>query len=154
MELAKKPVRFLCNADAVTFRIAVPKTERHYLFYRNQPYLIKFDLDIEFFDEHLMFDRVDDPEPDVSEEVDNDTPEENLENSDANEEESPGDATQEEANEPEENPELSLEDYKKKLQNMKKSDVRKILKELAPEKSCPIRKENIIKEILKLQEGK
>ncbi len=144
MELAKKPVRFLCNASADTFRISVPKTEHHYLFYKNQPYLVKFDLDIEFFDEHLMFDRAIDPEPDEigdqenpeGTEVSGDTPGEEVDN-----------------DSPEENPERPPYD-KEELQKMRKSDVREILKKLAPEKSCPIRKENIVKEILKAQESK
>ena len=153
MELAKKPVRFLCKADAVTLRISVPKTEHHYLFYRNQPYLVKFDLDIEFFDEHLMFDRIVESEQPVSpsesaedivDTVEN-TPEENVENPDANgEEESPGEATQEER----------LSYSRKELKKMRKSDIRDILKKLAPEKSSPVRKENIIKEVLKAQESK
>ena len=158
MELSKNPVKFLCNAAAETFRVSVPKTENHYLFYKNQPYLVKFDLDIEFFDEHLLFDRAIDPEPEEPEEVN--TPEENVESSDANEkEESPGDATQEETSksepEKEEISEPERKTYsKKELQSMRKSDVREILKELSPEKSCPIRKENMIKEVLKDQGSK
>ncbi len=50
MELAKKPVRFICNIDAPSFKMSVPKTQHHYLFYKDLPYLVKFDLDIEFFD--------------------------------------------------------------------------------------------------------
>ncbi len=164
MELAKKPVKFLCNADAPTLSISVPKTEHHYLFYRDQPYLVKFDLDIEFLDKDLRFDRVDD------------TPEENVESSDANEkEESPGDATQEEtiksvSEKKESNYEMTdfemtgkdsakatftLKKFsKKELQKMRKSDVRDILKKLDPEKSCPVRKENIIKAVLEAQKPK
>ena len=59
MELAKSPVKFLCNRDAPTFKISVPKTEHPFLFYRNQPYLVKYVLDIEFFRAHDFFDEVD-----------------------------------------------------------------------------------------------
>ena len=148
MELAKKPIKFLCNVTADTFRISVPKTEHHYLFFRNQPYLVKYDLDIEFFDEHLMFNRYEDPEPDEpgdqegSGEVDHDTPEEKTDLSE--EEHSPG---EEESDLVPEAKKYSKEE----LHKMRKSDVRDILKELAPEKTCPVRKENIIKVILEAQ---
>ncbi|KKM76970.1 hypothetical protein LCGC14_1374790 [marine sediment metagenome] len=162
MGLAKKPVRFLFNGDSDSFRISVPGTEHHYRFYKKQPYLIKFDLDIEFFDKHLMFDRVDDL----------DSPEEKTDLS--GEEQSPGEKESEgfshtcakcgkefksELEENESgvcpkciNPERQPYS-KKELQKMEKSDIRDILKKLNPKKSCPVRKENIIKEILEAQEA-
>ena len=138
MELAKKPVKFLCNADAPTLSISVPKTEHHYLFYRNQPYLVKFDLDIEFFDEDLRFDRVDD-----------------VPESEEPKEEIAEDATGQNSDSVPEEKEKSVPERppysKKELQKMRKSDVREILKELAPEKSCPVIKSNIINLILEVQ---
>ena len=161
MELAKKPVLFLCIASADTFRISVPKTEHHYLFYRNQPYLVKFVLDIEFFDEHLMFDRYNAPEKeDVESETETDASAivDSVDSEtiidDSTGQDSDSVPEEKEDSVPEENPELSLEDYKNKLQKMRKSDVREILKELNPKKTCPIRKENIIKEVLKAQRSK
>jgi len=136
MELAKKPVKFLCNADAPTLSISVPKTEHHYLFYRNQPYLVKFDLDIEFFDEDLRFDRVDDvPEP------------EEPENQEEPKEEVAEDATGQDSESVPEKKSYS----KKELQKMRKSDLREELKLLAPDRSCPVRKSNIINLILEVQ---
>lgn len=162
MGLAKKPVLFLCNADAVTLRVSVPKTENHYLFYKGQAYLVKYDEDIEFFDDDLRFDRVDEskqptsPEEsaeDIVEAVD--TPEENIESSEANEkEESPGGATQEDSDSvPKEKDSVpERQPYsKKELQKMRKTDVQDILKKLAPEKSNPVRKENIINAVLEAQ---
>ena len=151
MELVKKPVWFICNANAETFTISVPKTQHHFRFYLNQPCLIKFDLDIEFFDEHLLFDRVEDSESEVSQDEEKSESEEGIADDITDD---TTDEVEEDNSKPDENPELTMEEYKNKLQNMRKSDVREILKELAPEKSCPTRKENIIKEILKLQEGK
>ena len=141
MELAKKPVLFLCIASADTFRISVPKTEHHYLFYRGQPYLVKFNLDIEFFDEHLKFDRVDKVE---DEETTTDFESETKTDASAIVEDVKSETTTDER------PPYD----KKELQKMRKSDVREILKKLNPEKSCPIRKENIIKEVLKAQRSK
>lgn len=110
------------------------------MFYRRQPYLVKFDLDIEFFDEHESFERYVKPEveedesaEDLVDSVGENTPEENIENSPATEEE--------------------RQPYsKKELQRMRKSDVRDILKELAPKKSSPTKKENIIQAVLDAQE--
>lgn len=195
MELAKKPVWFLCNKDSETFTISVPKTQHPFRFYRNQPHLIHYTLDIEFFDEHFEFNRVDNfPEPEVPEEetlvyptddFKESEPEtegvdeaeekrlEAIEDGAENEKENPPECTVEGCDEEiasanskhcpkhlseeelEEMKKTDLQTYsKKELQEMRKSDVREILKELAPEKSCPIRKENIIKKVLKAQEGK
>ena len=158
MELSKKPVWFLCNKSAETFTISVPKTQHHFRFYLNQPRLIKFDLDIEFFDEHLMFDRVDNISgPEVSQDKEESETEGVAETEEKRLEaikEGAEDNAEENNSKPNENPELTMEEYKDKLHNMRKSDVREILKKLNPEKSCPIRKENIIKEILKLQGDK
>lgn len=143
MELAKKPVRFLFNGDSSSFKISVPGTEHHYRFYKKQPYLVKFDSDIEFFDKHLMFDRVDNV-PGLEDSQDETVSGETTYSGDS--ETITEDSTQEIE---EERPSYS----KKELQKMKKSDIRAILKELSPEKSCPVRKENIIKEILKAQEA-
>ncbi|KKM07976.1 hypothetical protein LCGC14_1728510 [marine sediment metagenome] len=130
--LAKKPVRFLFNGDSPTFKVEVPKTEHPYLFYKDQPYLIKFDLDIEFFREHLFFDEVED--------VGGSLKEEPVE-----------DATgQDSESEPEEKDERPPYD-KEELQKMRKTDLRELLEKLSPGKSCPVRKENIIKKILGLQ---
>lgn len=126
MELAKKPIRFLFNGDSESFRISIPGTEHHYRFWKNQPYLVKFDLDIKFFDGHLMFDRVDSKYESAEEVVKS-------------------------VDEVEEEPQLTKEEYKKALENMSKSTVRKILKEVDPEKKCPVKKENIIKAILEAQ---
>lgn len=141
MELAKKPVRFLCNADANTLRVSVPKTENHYLFYRGQPYLVKYVLDIEFFDASLGFRRVDESEqpvaPSESAEdiVDGVAPE--CEHCGEKECGCLG---------PERQPYSRSE-----LQKMRKSDVRDILKGLAPERSSPVRKEAIITAVLEAQ---
>ena len=143
MELAEKPVRFVCNADAPTIRMSVPKTENSYLFYKDQPYLVKFVLDIEFFDEHLMFMRVDDvevsaasialvPDPEPGNEIIVDTTAEEIV----------------------EEIEGQYIYSKAELQKMRKSDVRDILKKIAPNKSSPVRKENIISEVLKAQGNK
>ncbi len=133
MELAKKPVRFLFKGDAPTFRISVPKTEHSYLFYRNQPYLVKFDLDIEFFRGHLMFNEVD---AENFEEVP-------IEEQDESKPElKPGESL-----------ETERQPYSKaELKKMRKTDLREILEKLSPGKSCPVRKDNIIKSVLEAQE--
>lgn len=141
MGLAKKPVRFLFNGDSESFRISVPGTEHHYRFYKKQPYLIKFDLDIEFFDKHLMFDRVSD---EVSSTV-------NVNSSNSTMTEGTTTYTTETDTTQASDPKVYT---KEELQNMRKSDVRDILKKLDPGKSSPVRKENIIKEVLKAQESK
>ena len=147
MELAKKPVYFLCNATAPTFRISVPKTENHYLFYKGQPYLVKYVLDIEFFDEHLFFDRVEPEQSQLDDHVSSgESAEEIVE--DATGQDSDSVPEEKEDSVPERQPYS-----KEELQKMRKSDVRDILKNLAPEKSSPSRKENIINEVLKAQEG-
>jgi len=136
MELAKKPVRFLCNVDAPTLKISVPKTEHPYLFYKGQPYLVKYVLDIEFFDEHQFFDRVDESEQPIS-------PSESAEDI--------VDSVDEPESKENERPE-GLPYSRSELKKMKKSEIQDILKELAPEKSSPVRKENIIDKVLEAQE--
>ena len=141
--LAKKPVWFLCIKDSETFTISVPKTQHPFRFYRNQPHLVHYTLDIEFFNEHPEFNRLDLPEPEEPQDQEESEPEV-LE--DSTEQDSESEPEEKEESEPEK------KTYsKKELQKMRKSDIREILKELAPEKSSPVRKENIIKEVLKAQ---
>ena len=177
MELAKKPVRFLCNGDANTFKITVPKTEHSYLFFRDQPYLVKFDLDIEFFREHDFFDEVEtqgardlpgvpnniteeeakkadaeskDSEPEKEKES---VPEEDGEKGICNiegcgnEVDHPGDSCKEH---PKSEPEEKKKS-KKELQEMRKTDLRELLEKVSPGKTCPVRKSNIINLILEVQ---
>ena len=133
--LAKKPVRFLFNGDSPTFKVEVPKTEHPYLFYKDQPYLIKFDLDIEFFREHLFFDEVEDVGGSLKEEpVEEEEPKDKI-----SEDELPI------------TPKELQKMRKEELQKMRKTDLRELLEKLSPGKSCPVRKENIIKKILGLQ---
>ncbi len=142
MELAKSPVKFLCNRDAPTFKISVPKTEHPFLFYRNQPYLVKYVLDIEFFRAHDFFDEVDETKK-VNILMESGAPEEG---------ESPKEEVAEDATGQDSDSEPEKEKYTKaQLQKMRKSDLREELKLLAPDKSCPVRKNNIINLILEVQ---
>lgn len=159
MELAKKPVRFLCKADANTFKISVPKTEHHYLFYRNQPYLVKFDLDIEFFREHEFFDEVSDDdtgqdsksEPEEKEESDSCCVTEgcDYEVASVNSKHCPEHVSEEELEEMKKTDKPTYD--KEELQKMRKTDLRELLEKLSPGKTCPVRKNNIVNLILEVQ---
>ena len=117
-ELAKKPVWFLCNKDSETFTISVVKTQHPFRFYRGKPELIHYSLDIEFFDEHLMFDRVDDSPTTEDQIIDFES--------------------ETKTDVPEEVPSPVRVYDKEELQNMRKVDLRELLEKLSPGKTCPV----------------
>jgi hypothetical protein len=50
-----KPVYILCLHKSESHYEIVPKTERRYRFEKGQPYLVKYEEDIEYFKNHISF---------------------------------------------------------------------------------------------------
>lgn len=103
--------------------IIVPTTENKFRFYKGRPELIKNPKDIKFFNEHSFFKKV--------EKIKEEKVELKVEKIDK----------------PKENVDFIPYD-KEALESMKKSELKKILEEVKPGRSCPVKRENIIKEIL------
>lgn len=134
----------LCKHKGYVLNVIVPETSNKYRFHLERPLLIKNKEDIEYFLSEDNYVEVEAPEV-ITDKL-----------------EVPKESGQHETpqKEPEEKDEVYGEPIltsgvrEKDLRKLTKSKLRKILKELAPEKDSPVKKENIINLILELQESK
>lgn len=136
--LSKKPVLFLCLHKASSFTMICKGTERRYRFLRDNPYLVKYDEDIEFFDNDILFARVKNTDKKVDKV--------NEKIADAIQ-----DVIEEDNKDDEEDDEIKEVYTKKNLETLRKSEQIQIIRDLGHLGDTPIRKANRVELILKLQ---